>query len=105
MPQALLLAARLAWRDLRGGLRGMRIVLACLALGVGAIGAVGSLHAALERGLATEGARMLGGDVAIENGAQPLPEALRGWISGQGGRVSVWCGCDPCSWPPVARGS
>jgi putative ABC transport system permease protein len=83
------LTFRLAWRDLRGGIRGMRIVLACLALGVGAIGAVGSLRAAMDRGLATEGGRLLGGDVAIESGADPLPDALRTWLVGQGGRVSA----------------
>jgi putative ABC transport system permease protein len=66
----------------------MRIVLACLALGVGAIGSVGSLRAALDAGLATEGARMLGGDIAIENGSAPLPEALHAWLLRQGGRVS-----------------
>jgi putative ABC transport system permease protein len=83
------LAFRLAWRDLRGGIRGMRIVLACLALGVGAIGAVGSLRAAMDRGLATEGSRLLGGDVAIESGADPLPESLRTWLVARGGRVSA----------------
>ena len=36
----LLLAFRIARRELRGGLRGLRIVLACLALGVAAITAV-----------------------------------------------------------------
>ena len=82
------LAWRLALRDLRGGVRGMRIVLACLALGVAAIAAVGSLRAAVDRGLATEGARLLGGDLSIENGAQPLPEALRRWLLARGGRIS-----------------
>ena len=86
--RAWLLALRLAWRDLRGGIRGMRIVLACLALGVGAIGSIGTLRAALDRGLATEGSRLLGGDVAVESGAQPLPDALHDWIVRQGGRVS-----------------
>ncbi len=83
-----MLAWRLALRDLRGGLRGMRVVLACLALGVAAIAAVGSLRAAVDRGLATEGARLLGGDLSIENGAQPLPDALRGWLQARGGRIS-----------------
>lgn len=86
---ALWLAVRLAWRDLRGGIRGMRIVLACLALGVGAIGSIGSLRAALDRGLATEGSRLLGGDIRIENGSQPLPDALRAWLAAHGGQVSA----------------
>jgi putative ABC transport system permease protein len=85
----LVLAARLAWRDLRGGIRGMRIVLACLALGVAAIGTVGSLRASLDRGMEVEGARLLGGDLAIENGSQPLPDALRHWLVARGARVSA----------------
>ena len=82
------LAWRLALRDLRGGLRGMRVVLACLALGVATIAAVGSLRASVDRGLVTEGARLLGGDIAIENGSQPLPDALGAWLRARGGRVS-----------------
>ena len=83
---------RLAWtlalRDLRGGVRGIRVVLACLALGVAAIAAVGSLRAAVDEGLASNGAALLGGDLAIDGGAQPLPEALRPWLEARGGRVS-----------------
>ncbi len=41
------LAARLAHRELRGGARGFRIFIACLALGVAAIAAVGSSRAML----------------------------------------------------------
>ena len=37
------LVLRLARRELRGGVRGLGIVLACLALGVAAIAAVGTL--------------------------------------------------------------
>jgi len=83
------LAWRLALRDLRGGLRGMRVVLACLALGVAAITAVGSLRCAVDRGLATEGRRLLGGDISIESGAEPLPDTLRTWIASRGGRMSA----------------
>ncbi len=82
------LAWRLAWRDLRGGLRGIRIVLACLALGVATIAAVGSLRAAIERGLATEGGRLLGGDIAIESGAEPLPRSLADYLTAHGARIS-----------------
>jgi putative ABC transport system permease protein len=84
----MMLAWRLALRDLRHGLRGMRVVLACLALGVAAIAAVGSLRVAVDRGLADNGRRLLGGDIAIESGAQPLPEPLRAWIAQHGFRLS-----------------
>ncbi len=84
---------RLAWtlalRDLRGGVRGIRVVLACLALGVAAIAAVGSLRAAVDEGLASNGAALLGGDLAIDGGAQPLPDALRPWLTARGGKVSA----------------
>jgi putative ABC transport system permease protein len=60
-----LLAARLARRELRGGLKGFRVFIACLALGVAAIAGVGSVSAALTRGLAEGGQEILGGDVAI----------------------------------------
>lgn len=55
-------AARIARRELRGGIRGFRVFLLCLALGVGAIAAVGGVRAAIEDGLVREGAVLLGGD-------------------------------------------
>jgi putative ABC transport system permease protein len=82
------LAVRLAWRDLRGGIAGMWVVLACLALGVAAIASVGTLRASMDRGLATEGRRLLGGDIAIDGGAQPLPPALDTWLGARGAHVS-----------------
>lgn len=57
------LALRFARRELRGGLRGFRLFLACLTLGVMAIAAVESLAAALAGGLAREGQVLLGGDI------------------------------------------
>lgn len=59
------LAYRLARRELRGGLRGFRIFLACLALGVMAIAAVGTIRASIQAGLAEEGAALLGGDAVV----------------------------------------
>jgi putative ABC transport system permease protein len=82
------LALVLALRDLRGGLRGMGIVLACLALGVAAIAAVGSLNAAVDRGLRTQGRVLLGGDLEIDGGSEPLPAALRAWLAARAARVS-----------------
>ncbi|QFT58744.1 FtsX-like permease family protein [Sulfitobacter sp. THAF37] len=63
---SLALAARFARREMRGGLRGFRLFLACLALGVAAIAAVGSVRAAIEAGLAREGAALLGGDAELD---------------------------------------
>ena len=60
------IASRFARRELRGGLHGFRIFLACLALGVAAIAAVGTVRASIEAGLTREGARLLGGDAEVE---------------------------------------
>ncbi|MGR3372144.1 ABC transporter permease [Pseudooceanicola nanhaiensis] len=62
---SLSVAARLAGRELRGGLRGFRILIACLALGVAAIAGVGSVRSAIEAGLAQEGSALLGGDAQM----------------------------------------
>ena len=54
---------RLAALELRSGLQGFRIFLACLIIGVAAIAGVGSLSDRLEEGLVREGQPLLGGDV------------------------------------------
>lgn len=59
-------AGRIARRELRGGLKGFRVFLACLALGVAAIAAVGSVRSAIQAGIAEQGAVLLGGDAAVE---------------------------------------
>ena len=70
------LALRLARREMRGGLTSLRIVLACLALGVAAIAAVGTLRAAIQAGLQADGATILGGDLELRTVARPA--AARG---------------------------
>lgn len=52
-------------RELRGGLKGFRIFVACLALGVGAIATVGSITSAVVSGLARDARSLLGGDLSI----------------------------------------
>lgn len=81
-------AARLATRELRGGLRGFRIFLACLALGVAAIAAVGSVRSAIEAGLAREGAALLGGDAEMEFTYRFASDAEREWMARNGQAVS-----------------
>jgi putative ABC transport system permease protein len=82
------LALRIARRELRGGVRGLWIVLLCLALGVGVIAAVGTLRAAVDAGLAADGRALLGGDLEIGGGSQPLPDQLRDWLQAQGATIS-----------------
>ena len=59
------LALRYALRELRSGLRGFYVFIACIALGVMAIAGVGSVAASLSDGLTREGRTLLGGDVAF----------------------------------------
>ncbi|MGZ3345837.1 MAG: ABC transporter permease [Caulobacteraceae bacterium] len=59
------LSLRFAAREMRAGVRGFRIFLACLALGVAAIAAASSTAEAFRRGLAQEARTILGGDLAV----------------------------------------
>lgn len=79
---------RLARRELRGGLKSLRIVLACLALGVAAIAAVGTLRAATEAGLAADGARLLGGDIEVRTSQRPMPQAAKDWATSRGAAIA-----------------
>ena len=78
---------RYALRELRGGLRGFYVFIACIALGVMAIAGVGSVAASLGEGLAREGRTLLGGDAAfslIQREAKPEELAFlrsRGQVS------------------------
>ena len=85
---SLRLAARFARRELRGGLHGFRIFLACLALGVAAIAAVGSVRASIEAGLAREGAALLGGDAEIEFTYRFAEAEERAWMANNALKVS-----------------
>ena len=85
---SLRIAARFARRELRGGLKGFRVFLACLALGVAAIAAVGSVRASIEAGLAREGAALLGGDAEMEFTYRFASEAERAWMTKTATRVS-----------------
>lgn len=80
-------AWRFALRELRGGLKGFRIFLACLAIGVAAIAAAGSTNQAVQRGLQSDARVLLGGDIEIERNYQPpTPEQLA--VMERFGRVS-----------------
>lgn len=63
------LSLKLAARELRSGVRGFRIFLACLALGVAAIAAAGSTAEAFRQGLSSQAREILGGDLSfsVEN--------------------------------------
>ncbi|MGB8817219.1 MAG: ABC transporter permease [Rhizobiaceae bacterium] len=60
------LAARFALRELRGGLAGFRIFLACIALGTAAIGAVNTVADGIGKSIAAQGQSILAGDIGFE---------------------------------------
>ncbi|MEZ5756168.1 MAG: FtsX-like permease family protein [Paracoccaceae bacterium] len=82
------LAWRIARRELRGGLKGFRVFLACLALGVAAIAAVGLVRASIQQGLSDQGAVLLGGDAQMEFTYRFATEEERAWMEGISERVS-----------------
>ncbi len=81
------LSFRMAVRELRAGLAGFRVFLACIALGVMAIAGVGSFAHSLADGLTRQGRVILGGDLAfslIHREASPQERlflASRGQVS------------------------
>ena len=74
------LAIRLMRRELRGGLKGFRIFLACLALGVAIIAGVGSLAAGVRAGLHADARSMLGGDVEVDLVLRPATAEEREFL-------------------------
>jgi putative ABC transport system permease protein len=76
--------ARFAARDLRGGLSGLRIFIACLAIGVAAIVGVNSVAQALQDGLAREGRRLAGGDASFSVIHRQLTPEERTFLSDHG---------------------
>lgn len=99
------LSLRYALRELRGGLNGFYVFIACIALGVMAIAGVGSVAASLHDGLSREGRTLLGGDAAfslIQREATPKERAfldargvvsvaatLRGMVRAQSGEFAL----------------
>jgi putative ABC transport system permease protein len=68
---ALISMLRIGARELRSGLGGFHVFIACLALGVMVIAAVGSLTEALREGFARQGETILGGDLTFARMHKP----------------------------------
>ncbi len=81
------IAVRFARRELRGGWRGFRILAGCLALGVAAIAAAGSLRAAVHRGLEADARALLGGNLELRQPYRPPTPGQRAELA-RFGRVS-----------------
>jgi putative ABC transport system permease protein len=78
------LVLRLAARELRAGLSGFYVFIACVALGVMVITGVGALSDALKSGFDRQGALLLGGDVTLARPHTRATEAERRWIDAVG---------------------
>jgi putative ABC transport system permease protein len=77
-------ALRFAVRELRGGLSGFRIFVACIALGVAAIASVGSTTRGITEGISAEGGTILGGDLSFSLGQRQPNEAEAAFLGAQG---------------------
>ena len=77
----------LALRELRGGLKGFIVFVACVALGVAVIAGVGALSDALRSGFEAQGEALLGGDVTLARPHRRIEPAERVWLDARG-RVS-----------------
>ncbi|MBO9519762.1 MAG: FtsX-like permease family protein [Porphyrobacter sp.] len=77
-------AWRLARRDLHRRFRGLRLLLICLFLGVGALAAIGTLTGAIRGELAERGREILGGDLEVEVWQRPLSEEESAFLSRYG---------------------
>ena len=80
----MLLALRFAGRDLRGGLRGFGVFIACIALGVLAIAGIGSVAASLSGGIDHAGQTILGGDLAFTLIQRQASAAERAFLNSHG---------------------
>ena len=81
-------SAKIARRELRGGLSGFRILIACLALGVAAIAAVGTVRSGIQAGLVSKGAELLGGDAEAEFTYRFANQSEHMWMQEQATTVS-----------------
>jgi len=79
---------RFAWRELRGGLRGFGVFIACIVLGVLAIAGVGSVAASLADGLSGAGQVILGGDLTFALIQRQASDSERAFLDAHG-TVSV----------------
>lgn len=77
---ALPIWVRIALRELRGGLNGFKVFIACLIVGVATIAAIGSLTKSIESSLSSEGKIILGGDIEISVDRTPLPPQAINWV-------------------------
>ncbi len=93
------LSFRFAGRELRAGVKGFRIFLACLALGVAAIAAASSTAEAFRQGLASQAREILGGDLSVTVGQRDFTAAEQAALA-RAGRVTYAAGAQAMAQAP-----
>ncbi|MGB3832714.1 MAG: ABC transporter permease [Mesorhizobium sp.] len=84
LPGSLSLAFRFALREMRGGLSGFLVFLACISLGVAAIAGVNSVARSIMDGVAGQGQTILGGDIRFQLNQREADTAERAFLDGLG---------------------
>lgn len=79
-----MLSLRFSLRELRGGLRGFRLFVACLGLGVAVIAGIGTLGASIVAGLERDGRSLLGGDIEFRLIHRPTTPQEQAFLESQG---------------------
>jgi len=77
-------AWRIARRDLSSRFKGLRLLLICLFLGVGALAAIGTLTGSIENELGSRGREILGGDIEVRVWQRGLSEKERAAVASLG---------------------
>ena len=78
------LSFKFARRELRGGVRGFRIFMACLALGVAGIAAVGSVSSSVIGALTDDAQEILGGDLSLRVVHRPASDEQLAFLRTEG---------------------
>ncbi|AYD02853.1 ABC transporter permease [Neorhizobium sp. NCHU2750] len=97
------IAFRLALREMRGGLSGFYIFLACIALGTGAIATVKSVANAITGAIANQGQSLLAGDIRFELRNREANDKERAFLDSLG-KVSVSTGLRSMARKPDGSG-
>lgn len=80
----ILLPFKFALREMRGGLNGFAILIACIALGVGAISGVNTVSRAIMGTIAAQGQAILGGDLAFSTQQAIFPDEVSAFLGQRG---------------------
>lgn len=84
LSRTLRLAIRFSLREMRGGLAGFFVFIACIALGVGAIGGVNSVARAIGDAVETQGQSLLAGDLRFSLTQRRVSDQERAFLSSLG---------------------